>query len=118
MPSEREEGNERDYGYDQTNRACQDPRMFQGRTARANSAVATESFRTEGDGDTEHEEVSNGKQTAHAKERNRSQLASARRCPSHKRILGSGRIRLKVRALQPYRRARPSRCVQTRIRIS
>jgi hypothetical protein len=35
----------------------------------------------------EREEVSNGKQTAHAKERNRSQPPSARRCPSRETIL-------------------------------
>jgi hypothetical protein len=97
VPSEREEGNERDYGYDQTDRSCQDPRMLQDRSVRTNSAVATEPIRTESDGDTEHEEVGKGKQTAYAKERNGHQLAAARRGPSHTRILGFGRVSLKRR---------------------
>ena len=100
MPSKREEGNERRYGYDQTNRACQGPRTLQGRAAGTDGAVATESVGSESDGDTEHEEVSDGKQAAQAKERKRRQLAAARGGPSHRRILGFRRMSLKLRPLQ------------------
>ncbi len=73
MSSKHEEGNERDHGQDQTNKACQDPRMLHGRTAGAGCAVATEPVGTESDRNAKHEEVTDREQTAQAKERNCSQ---------------------------------------------
>lgn len=85
------------------------PEILDGGAVGADGAVAAEPIGTETDGDTKHEEVTEGEQTAQAQERNCGELARSRWSHRHTKVLGFSHMTLKLREGDGIRRARLSR---------